>query len=268
MNVNIPEPVIPDNIPEDRLPSLLKNWFLGSRARRYLSRRRFVTVTGMIRGSTSGRALDIGCGWGYNLFLLRSRGFDTYGIDIVQDDFFAATRIAEANGYSSRLIGADMSALPFAAGVFDSVTAVETFEHVFYPDRVNAVKEVARVLAPGGSFILSTPNYYSLVEIGKRIIMRLPALKKLFPPMCYPVNDVKRDDYHPYSYHRPATAGVIRTLLEKEGFEVTMIKKIIFTWKSVPDLFFPVCRGFETVLEHLPLVRSLGSTLVVSAIKR
>lgn len=266
--LNLPEPVIPGDIPAERLPSLLSNWFLGTRARRYLSRRRFVTVTGMTSEKSGGRALDVGCGWGYNLFLLRSRGFDTCGIDIVQNDFYAAKKIAEANGYFNKLLGADMSALPFEDRTFSAVTAVETFEHVFFPDRVNAVREVARVLIQGGTFILSTPNYYSLVEAGKRGIVRVPWLKRFFPPMCYPVGDIRREDYHPYSYHRPSALSEIGRILESEGFEIEETRKIIFIWKSVPDFLFPLCRFFETFFERIPLLKDLASTLVVSARKR
>ncbi|MCK4538079.1 MAG: methyltransferase domain-containing protein [Candidatus Krumholzibacteria bacterium] len=266
--MNLPEPLIPDDIPEDRMPSLLRNWFLGAKAKRYLSRRRFQTVTGMLPAASGGRALDVGCGWGYNLFLLRARGYRPVGIDIVQNDFLAASMIADANGYEIDLLGADMSSLPFRSEQFDAVTAVETFEHVFYPDRKRAIREVGRILAPGGTFILSTPNYFSLVESAKRIVVGLPFLKRVLPVMCYPVGDVSREQYHPYSYHRPAPLKEIAGMLESEGFEIMGARKIIFIWKSVPDILFPLCLAAETFFEKIPLIRGLGSTLVVVAKKR
>lgn len=264
---DLPEPVIPDGIPAGRMPSLLENWFLGTKAKRWLSRRRFVAVTGMLPAGKGRRALDVGCGWGYNLFLLGLRGYDPYGIDIVQDDFVAASMIARANGTEAGLCGADMSHLPFGDGAFSAVTAVETFEHIFHPDRPAAVREAMRVLEPGGALVLSTPNYCSLVESGKRVVTRLPLLKKALPGMCYPVGDIGRGDYHPYSYHRPSPAGEIRSLLEGEGFEVTGTERIIFVLKNLPDSLFPAARGFEAVMEHLPPVNLLASTLVIRAVK-
>jgi SAM-dependent methyltransferase len=160
-----------------------------------------------------------------------------------------------------------MSGLPFEGRTFAAVTAVETFEHVFHPDRRAAVREVMRVLEPGGVLVLSTPNYYSFVESGKRVADRLPFLKRALPGMCYPVGDIEREDYHPYSYHRPSPAGEIRHLLEGEGFEVTDITRIIFVLKNVPDFLFPVSRGIEIVMEHLPPVNLLASTLVVRAVR-
>ena len=262
------EPVIPSGIPDGRFPDLLRNWFLGSRARAYLSRRRYLEVTGLLRGTPKGRALDAGCGWGYNLFLLAREGMSPVGIDIVQNDFFAARRIAEANGYEAELAGADISALPFAADTFMAVAAVETFEHIFEPDRALAVREAWRVLRPGGALAISTPNYRSIVETGKRAIVRAGFLKRMFPPMCYPAGArVRREDYHPYRYHRPAPRGEIERLLADAGFRVERARTIIFVWKNVPDRLFPLARFVESILERLPLARELGSTLVLLARK-
>jgi 2-polyprenyl-6-hydroxyphenyl methylase / 3-demethylubiquinone-9 3-methyltransferase len=46
--------------------------------------------------------------------------------------------------------------LPFAAGAFDAVVAADVLEHL--PDLPAAVAELARVLAPGGSFVFDTVN--------------------------------------------------------------------------------------------------------------
>ncbi len=264
---DLPEPLIPSGIPDELMPSLLSNWFLGSKARRWLSRRRFVTVTGMLPEGKGRRALDVGCGWGYNLFLLGRRGYDPYGIDIVQNDFAAASMIAGANGAEAGLCGADMSGLPFSDGTFAAVTAVETFEHVFHPDRRAAVMEAMRVLEPGGVLVLSTPNYYSAVESGKRVATLMPLIKKALPGMCYPVGDIERADYHPYTYHRPSPSGEIRSLLAGEGFEVTAVERIIFVLKNVPDFLFPAARVLESLLEILPPFDLLASTLVVRAVR-
>jgi 2-polyprenyl-3-methyl-5-hydroxy-6-metoxy-1,4-benzoquinol methylase len=257
--------VIPGDIPEEHTPGLLSYWYLGSLARRYLSIRRFEAVTSLVGAGDGKRALDVGCGWGYNLHLLHRAGFDPYGIDIVQNDFFAARRIGEANGHPVTLTGADVSRLPFADRTFAAVTAVETFEHIFEPDRLRAAREIARVLAPGGTFALSTPNYGSLVERGKRIIVRLPVLKSLFPVMCYPVGDVSRNDYHPYSYHKPLHPRELAALLAAAGLRVISMERILFVTKNVPDRLFPVSRALERAMECLSPTRALASTLIVSA---
>jgi SAM-dependent methyltransferase len=264
---DLPEPVIPPDIPDEMMPSLLENWFLGTRAKRWLSRRRFAAVTGALPGGRGERALDVGCGWGYNLFLLGRRGYQPFGIDIVPEDFFAAVSIARANGITAGLTVADMSRMPFGDGAFAAVTAVETFEHIFRSDREAAIREAYRVLRPGGVLVISTPNYYSLVEAGKRLVSRFPQLKRILPGMCYPAGEISRDEYHPYSYHNPSPAGEIRSLIEGRGFEVSGMCRIIFVLKTVPDALFGLSRSAESLMERTPLVRLLAATLVIRADK-
>jgi ubiquinone/menaquinone biosynthesis C-methylase UbiE len=262
-----PELVIPRDIPPEKLPSLLWNWHLGPKAKRYLSGRRFFAVTGAL-GSGCGRALDVGCGWGYNLFLLGMSGFDPIGIDIVQNDFYAAQRVAEANGRAVHLVGGDARELPFALRSFEAVTSVEVIEHIYDQDRRRAIEEIARVLVPGGVLSLSTPNFDSLIERGKRLLEKISPLKRLFPPMCYPVGDVAREDYHPYTYHRPIRRIELMELLQSAGFESVETRTIIFIWKNARDFIVPFMRLIEPLLERLPIIRDLGSTLLVTARKQ
>ncbi len=265
--MKVPEPVIPGNIPEDRIPSLLVNWHLGSRARRHMSRRRFISVSRALCGMGGGRVLDIGCGWGYNLLLLGANGFESVGIDIVSNDFLAARWIADANEEVLHLAQADASALPFEDGSYDAVTSVETFEHIYAGDRVKVVREIFRILKPGGILSMSTPNFTSLVERGKRLLVRVPFLKRFFPSMCYPAGETSKAAYHPYRYHLPVRRSELVDLLGGNGFERVEVRTIIFVWKNVPDFLFPPAQFIEAVLERLPGPNRLGSTLVLTARK-
>jgi SAM-dependent methyltransferase len=92
-----------------------------------------------------GRVLDLGCGTGHSFHLLAPR--ETVGVDI------DAGSLA---GQDRETVVADMRNLPFEDGLFDSVLAAHSVEHVPDPDAVLA--EVARVLRPGGTAILTTPN--------------------------------------------------------------------------------------------------------------
>ncbi len=58
---------------------------------------------------------------------------------------------------------ADILALPFRDEAFDTVVSCETIEHV--PDPPRAVRELARVLRPGGRLLLTTPNYVGLMGL-------------------------------------------------------------------------------------------------------
>jgi len=259
--------VIPDDLPRERMPDFLRYWYLGSPARRYIVRRRAAVAMAALPAGAGARALDCGCGAGFNLPLLARRGYAAVGVDICAPDFFAARRVAAANGVPARFVQADVSALPFAASAFVAVTAVEMFEHVFDADRPAAARELARVLAPGGRLVLTTPNYGSGVERGKRFLTRFPGLRRFFPYTHYPSAATPRDAYHPYRYHLPLPAARLRALLAAEGLADVRAANIIFVYKYAPDWSLPLWRLAERVAEKLPLVRGLACTTVMTARK-
>ena len=89
-----------------------------------------------------GRILDVGCGTGRNLPLLPPGSF---GIDPAGDPLRRARRRAPG----ARLVQASVEALPFRAGVFDTVVSGLVFCSVDHPAR--GLAEVRRVLGSGGS---------------------------------------------------------------------------------------------------------------------
>ena len=91
-----------------------------------------------------GRVLDVACGTGYGTALLGATGVD-----------LSLGALRQARRRADRLVAADALRLPFGR-CFDTVVSFETLEHV--PDAARFVSECARVLRPGGAFIVSTPN--------------------------------------------------------------------------------------------------------------
>ena len=92
-----------------------------------------------------GRVLDLGCGTGHSYEELAPR--ETVGVDI-------EPRALEGQDRETHV--ADMRRLPFAAGAFDSVVAIQSIEHI--PDPGRMLAEVSRVLRPAGRAIFVTPN--------------------------------------------------------------------------------------------------------------
>jgi 2-polyprenyl-3-methyl-5-hydroxy-6-metoxy-1,4-benzoquinol methylase len=95
--------------------------------------------------------LDIGCAQGFFLFSASKAGYTTKGIEISQD----------AAAYAIREFGLDVEAKPFEElrfpeNHFDVVTLWQVLEHVPYP--LMTLKEVHRILKPGGLVVASTPN--------------------------------------------------------------------------------------------------------------
>jgi ubiquinone/menaquinone biosynthesis C-methylase UbiE len=93
------------------------------------------------------RILDCGCGTGYNLRnLLRPYG-RTVGFDFNLD----AIRRARAAG--GPLVRADIQRIPFRSNTFDLATSFDVVQSV--PDDRAALRDMARVLKPGGSVVLN-----------------------------------------------------------------------------------------------------------------
>lgn len=123
-------------------------WFV---ARRRLA---FRLLRRAIGDKEQPRLLDLGCGTGAFDLDLASIGRPV-GADMSRLALdFAATR------GTFDLVQADGSALPFAAGSFDSVVGLDVFEHI--EDDRAALKECARVLRPGGVLVLTVPAFRAL----------------------------------------------------------------------------------------------------------
>jgi SAM-dependent methyltransferase len=102
-------------------------------------------------------ALDLGCGTGRNACYLASLGALVVGVDFSAAALARAASRAAASGNAPRFVLADVSAgLSFPSGRFDLVSDIFVYKHLVDPAvRAAYRREVARVLAPGGRFVLS-----------------------------------------------------------------------------------------------------------------
>jgi SAM-dependent methyltransferase len=97
------------------------------------------------------RVLDIGCAAGALLAELRDRGWDCAGVEICRAEAEYARRERKLD---VRSLGLEENR--FSAAGFDAVLASHLIEHLNSPAAF--VSEVRRILAPGGVFIVTTPN--------------------------------------------------------------------------------------------------------------
>jgi ubiquinone/menaquinone biosynthesis C-methylase UbiE len=105
--------------------------------------------------------LDVGCGGGRTISKLAAKAPDAkvHGLDHSSASVTVASKLNAAAIQAGRveIREGSVSQLPYATGAFDLVTAVET--HFFWPDLANDVREVVRVLSPGGTFLLIAEIY-------------------------------------------------------------------------------------------------------------
>ena len=131
------------------------------------------------------RILDAGCGTGNNLVHLARHG-RAVGVDLSEE----ALRFCRTRGVAAARGG--LMALPFADSAFDCVTSFDVIYHRWVLDDAAAVREMARVLRPGGL-----------------LLVRVPALRALWGA----------HDEAVHSRHR-YTRGEVRRLLQGAGLEV------------------------------------------------
>jgi SAM-dependent methyltransferase len=101
------------------------------------------------------RVLDVGCGIGRPALRMASTtGAEVLGINISADQIRQAAESARAEGMADLVSFqyTDGMHTPFAPGSFDAVLALESIMHM---DRPTALREMARVLKPGGRAVLT-----------------------------------------------------------------------------------------------------------------
>lgn len=174
------------------------------------------------------RMLDVGCGNGLFLERIRQRFPDAQLSGIDSSPF----QIDHPVHPSLRLQRGDLSkGIPCEDGSFDVVYAAEIIEHLLDPDLL--LGEIHRVLRPGGTLVLTTPNlcaWYNralfllgvqplFVESSTRSSMVGSGFLRRFKRGSTPVGHI-----------RVFNLDAIRDLLADNGFEVTALKGASFDY--------------------------------------
>lgn len=115
------------------------------------------------------RALDVGCGTGYQTAILGELGYETHGVDLSAGLLAVArARLSPASAVFAR---ANAIALPYRPASFDVVTCCgSTLSLVDDPTRV--VQEIGRVLRPGGRALIECEHRWSL-DLGWTVLSAL-----------------------------------------------------------------------------------------------
>jgi dolichol-phosphate mannosyltransferase len=162
---------------------------------RYWQRKRFEIVTGYL--DPDGPVLDIGCG-SSRIIQSLPRGV---GLDV------QLNKLRFLRGRVPMLLASSLSHLPFRDRSFNQVVCSEVIEHV-PRDRVN-LSEFRRVLAPGGTLVLGTPDYSSRIWT---------TIERVYGTVC--------PGGYAHEHINHYTEEGLRRELEDCGFRVDVVKKI------------------------------------------
>jgi len=196
-------------------------------------------------GVANTRLLNVGCGTGgFNELALRS-GADAWGVDASSE----AAAIAAMRAPGRILCGA-AEALPFPAESFDVVYCYSTLEHV--ADAGRAVREMVRVLRPGGALYVHTPHRWTCFE-GHYKLLWVPGLPRILAAAYLALRG------RPTSFLRtlrPLTLTECRALVERAGARVLRVMRDD-AGRPVGGRLWPVVRGYYRLFgvnPHVELV--------------
>jgi SAM-dependent methyltransferase len=170
----------------------------------FLARRRARMANKLIPAShREGHVLDIGHG-AFPLFLSQTKARGRHGIDRISEDVSV-----EWAKRGIHLVCQDLEEdchLPYPDGYFTAVTMLAVFEHIAPHRLVELLKEVHRVLRPGGVYVMTTPAGWTGWLLGLMAGVRLVSHDEI--------------DEHKGSYSQRQ----IRTILETAGFQAGRIR--------------------------------------------
>jgi 2-polyprenyl-3-methyl-5-hydroxy-6-metoxy-1,4-benzoquinol methylase len=152
---------------------------------------------GLISSDVERRVLDVGCGTGMNSERIARSGHSVVGVDLSEE----AIAKYRARGFEGQSCDIEEH-LPFGDGEFDTAFCSEVIEHLVNPEV--ALREIRRVLRPGGELVLSTPNSAFWLYRGASLAGRT-------------VSELQ----HPKHLHFFSKRGLVR-LLESEGYRVDL----------------------------------------------
>ena len=144
------------------------------------------------RGPGPRRLLDVGCGFGGFVAVMRRRGWDVEGLDP------SPTAVAAAKAMERPVRLGTLDALQDERGNYDAITMFYVLEHL--PDPMGALSKVWSLLGPGGILLLRVPHTTPIV----RLLAPLGAGGSLYDP-----------PFHLYDF----SPAVLREMLARVGFE-------------------------------------------------
>lgn len=118
-------------------------------------KKRYEFALPYVRGK---KVIDVACGFGTGSKMLADVAESVVGVDLSEEELAIARPNYE--GGNLRFLKEDATKLPIPDNSFDVAVSFETIEHLDEIQQNNFLNELRRVVRPGGTILLSTPDHY------------------------------------------------------------------------------------------------------------
>ncbi len=212
-----------------------------------------------------GRILDIGCGRGLFLNVMRNGGWDAVGTELNKETASYATKV-----YGLEVLAGDLIKHKLDEQSLDAININQVLEHLKNPNEV--LLECRRLLRRGGLLLISVPDLRSLqFVVGKEnwFLLDLPfhlfhfteeGLVDLLKTHGFEIRRIKRfsKEYSPF--------GWLQTLLNASGIPFNLLYNLLKS-RELRDKRFDVTSRLGTVVTILLLPIYLPLALILSVVE-
>lgn len=134
---------------------------------KFIQKKRFEICINLLNRKKYNRLLEIGYGSGIFIPSLAELASEVYGIDIHNKNE-EVKEVLHNHNIDAKLFSSSAEEIPFEDKFFDVIVTVSAVE--FIDNLTKACKEIKRVLKDDGIFIVITPGYSPIVDLGLKIL--------------------------------------------------------------------------------------------------
>jgi ubiquinone/menaquinone biosynthesis C-methylase UbiE len=189
------------------------------------------------------RALELGCGTGVFLEKVARSGALIHGLDL-SEELLAKARARLGAFANVTLDQGNAEQMPYEDQAFDAVYGSSVLHHL---DLDAALREVHRVLRPGGRLVFAEPN---ILNPQVAVMFHLGLTKEYF--------GVSPDEM---AFSRFAA----KAALVRAGFREVCVTPFDFLHPATPATWLEMVVKLGQWAEHLPLVREIAGSLILEA---
>ena len=206
------------------------------------------------------KILDIACGNGALILKIAERGCEVSGIDMSEAGIERARHLAEREGIACKFVVGNAEDLPYPDGYFDKIVCSSSLEH--FNDDIKALKEMCRVLKPGGCVVMTVDSltYPISDELKERH-------RELYYVMNYYTRETLKEKFEIVGLRMNRSEYLLNSRITSFFFNHLIIKDCklpMFLRVMSSFIVYPLCFVSERLFGN----ESMGYTLIAEGWKK